>query len=545
MKLLRAGIALLVWCLLFGGCYLGTDIEILRERVRDDKKDLDLTGTISISPSTNVTTGTELTATYSGSETVTLSYQWKRGTADVGTDSNKYTPAEAGSYTVTVSADGYKSKTSAAVAVTGETLETFTVTFNSGGGNAVPSQTVIKGAKATEPQSVTRSGYTLDGWYRDNTTFQNEWNFATDTVTANITLYAKWNQTAAGALELAGTVSISAEGNSFTINTELTATYSGSETVTYQWKKDGANVGTNSNKHTPTESGSYTVTVSATGYNPKTSAAVDVSDPSLPYLAGTVTISPNVGVETGTELTANYSGNEPVTYQWKKDGANVGTNSNKHTPTESGSYTVTVSATGYNSKTSAAVIVTVTVTVVTFDANGATGTAPAGQMANTGSSITLPGVGNLTRTGYTFGGWNTNASGTGTNYNTGESFTVTDDIILYAQWLPNTTGITLNIEQIIDGAPIIADITISRTNNGYPVTFPVSVNASDYDAGSINWEVAGVGAYAGQTVTGSGGSFTLDAAEVKYNSLGIHALTLTVTKDGQQYQKAIPFTIVQ
>jgi hypothetical protein len=74
-------------------------------------------------------------------------------------------------------------------------------------------------------------------------------------------------------------------------------------------------------------------------------------------LSGTITISPDTGVSTGTKLTATYSGNETVSYQWKKDGANVGTNSNEYKPDEAGSYTVTVSAAGYKSKTSVAVIV--------------------------------------------------------------------------------------------------------------------------------------------------------------------------------------------
>jgi len=102
-------------------------------------------------------------------------------------------------------------------------------------------------------------------------------------------------------------------------------------------------------------------------------------------------------------------------------------------------------------------------------------------------------------------------------------------------------GINLNIKQITDGAPVINDsITISQT--GSPKIYPVTVSTpSAYS--SIAWEVAGVGNYEGQSVPGSGATFTLDAGNVKYNSPGGHTLLLTVTKDGQQYQKVIPFTI--
>ncbi|MDR2943468.1 MAG: leucine-rich repeat protein [Treponema sp.] len=177
---------------------------------------------------------------------------------------------------------------------------------------------------------------------------------------------------------LQGTIAIT-PNSGVQINTELIATYSGSEQIAYQWKKDGNNVGANSNKYKPATAGSYTVTVSAEGYNPKTSAVVDVSDPSLSTLQGTVNITPNSGVITGTELTAVYSGSEPVAYQWKKDGNNVGVNSNKYKPATAGSYTVTVSASNYNPKTSAAV----NVTVPTFNAATAFKTWLDAQPANT------------------------------------------------------------------------------------------------------------------------------------------------------------------
>ena len=74
------------------------------------------------------------------------------------------------------------------------TPETFTVTFNSNGGSAVPNQTIEKGKTVTEPQGVTKANNTLDGWYKESA-LSTQWIFATDTVTAPITLYAKWSET--------------------------------------------------------------------------------------------------------------------------------------------------------------------------------------------------------------------------------------------------------------------------------------------------------------------------------------------------------------
>jgi len=105
-----------------------------------------------------------------------------------------------------------------------------------------------------------------------------------------------------------------------------------------------------------------------------------------------------------------------------------------------------------------------------------------------------------------------------------------------------TTGITLDVKQIIDDAPLFTGITISRSDANKTYTVTVS-NPSDYT--SIAWEVAGVGAYTDQIITGNGATFTLDAEDVRYNAIGTHFLILTVTKDSQQYQRAIPFAIVQ
>jgi uncharacterized repeat protein (TIGR02543 family) len=80
---------------------------------------------------------------------------------------------------------------------------------------------------------------------------------------------------------------------------------------------------------------------------------------------------------------------------------------------------------------------------VTFNVNGATGTPPASQAVAIGSGFTLPGASGLTKTGYIFGGWNTTAAGTGTNYSAGSSFTPTGNNTLYARWFIGTVTIDM------------------------------------------------------------------------------------------------------
>ena len=69
----------------------------------------------------------------------------------------------------------------------------FTVTFEEDDGDPAPAaiRDIAKGSKVTEPPDMTRAGYTFGGWYKE-AAFTNRWDFYTDTVTKNITLYAKW-----------------------------------------------------------------------------------------------------------------------------------------------------------------------------------------------------------------------------------------------------------------------------------------------------------------------------------------------------------------
>ncbi|MFJ5767750.1 InlB B-repeat-containing protein, partial [Lysinibacillus sp. NPDC093210] len=67
----------------------------------------------------------------------------------------------------------------------------YTVSFEVSGGSAVPSQTVAHGEKVTVPPAPTKAGYTFEGWYTDDER-TNQYDFTNNVITANTTLYAKW-----------------------------------------------------------------------------------------------------------------------------------------------------------------------------------------------------------------------------------------------------------------------------------------------------------------------------------------------------------------
>jgi uncharacterized repeat protein (TIGR02543 family) len=82
---------------------------------------------------------------------------------------------------------------------------------------------------------------------------------------------------------------------------------------------------------------------------------------------------------------------------------------------------------------------------VIYVGNGATG----GSVPSDGSSpyqdgatVTVLGAGNLTRTGYSFNGWNTAANGSGAAYHPGDTFSMPASVVtLYAQWTINSYAV--------------------------------------------------------------------------------------------------------
>jgi hypothetical protein len=148
--------------------------------------DSDLSGAITISPSSNVYTGMELSANYTGGEAV--SYQWMRNGTNAGTNSSKFTPSEEGKYTVTVSSTGYKSKTSAEVGVVSLPDNKVVVAFKDWNGDTLKTDVIDKNSSVQKPTNdPTQIGYTFKEWQLSGAAYD-----FNQPVTQSITLVAKY-----------------------------------------------------------------------------------------------------------------------------------------------------------------------------------------------------------------------------------------------------------------------------------------------------------------------------------------------------------------
>lgn len=74
---------------------------------------------------------------------------------------------------------------------------------------------------------------------------------------------------------------------------------------------------------------------------------------------------------------------------------------------------------------------------VTYNANGGSST-PSSQTFAIGQSVKLAAA--ISRTNYSFAGWNTNSSGTGTTYTAGSWYSFSGNITLYAKWTSSSGG---------------------------------------------------------------------------------------------------------
>ena len=67
----------------------------------------------------------------------------------------------------------------------------FTVSFNTDGGSAVDSRSVLNGKTVDEPSAPTKDGYVFAGWYSDKA-MTKSFDFSTILITEDTVVYAKW-----------------------------------------------------------------------------------------------------------------------------------------------------------------------------------------------------------------------------------------------------------------------------------------------------------------------------------------------------------------
>lgn len=153
-----------------------------------------------------------------------------------------------------------------------------------------------------------------------------------------------------------------------------------------------------------------------------------------------VQISNGIYWRAGSTLTVN--GSVPLYYYGTNDFGGSGDKIN-FTPSTAGKYRFTWN---HQDKT----IKLEPFYSVIYNGNSHTsGDVPTTSLHLKGSTVTVASnSGNLARTGYTFGGWNTNSAGTGTNYTAGSgSFTMgSSNTTLYAKWNENKYNVDISTD---------------------------------------------------------------------------------------------------
>ena len=156
-----------------------------------------------------------------------------------------------------------------------------TVTFNTQGGGEISPQSVAYDDYVIKPSDPQRLLYAFEGWYKEAECI-NAWNFASDTVKSNTTLYAKWHSVLVPVGISCAKTDAALYGAS---NGSITLTATGGNTGTYGYSIDNGTTWQSSGYYGNVSAGTYNVKVCDAG-NQSNSASAEITI-SQPPLKGT------------------------------------------------------------------------------------------------------------------------------------------------------------------------------------------------------------------------------------------------------------------
>ncbi len=320
-----------------------------------------------------------------------LTYQWKKdGTNIIGATASSYTATVAGSYTVGVTNSSNCSSTSNATIVTVNNLPSTPSVMASGATN------FCQGGSVT----LTSSSSNGNQWYNNGTLISGATGSTYSATATGVYTVITTTGSCASLISNAVTVTVNALPSSVITTAGPTAFCSGGSVVlnantgtglTYQWKKDGANIsGVTASSYTATTAGSYTVVVTNSSNCSSTSNATIVTVNNLPSTPSVVASGVTNFCQGGSVTLTSSSSNGN---QWYNNGTLIsGATSPTYTATTTGVYTVITTTGSCASLISNAVTVTVNAlpsSVIT--AAGPTSFCSGGSVvlnANTGTGLT-------------------------------------------------------------------------------------------------------------------------------------------------------------
>jgi hypothetical protein len=377
--------------------------------------------TLSLNAATTITTqpsaqsscvGGTATFTVAGAGTGTVTYQWKKdGNSIAGATSATYTintvaAGDAGNYTADVTAQcGTVTSNAAALTISsGTTINTQPVAQSACLGGSVSFNVAASGS-GTITYQWKKNGTDITG--ATSATYSIASVTAGDAANYSVAVTSGCGSTTStsAALTITPSTNISTQPSAATVCSGASASFtvaaSGSA-LTYQWRKNGANISGATNatytiaSTAGTDAGSYDVVVTGTCGN-ATSAAVTLTVNTSPVI--TTQPAPVTACQGAAAVFNVGATGTGLTYQWRKGGVNItGATSSSYAiasiaPADAGSYDVVITGTCAPSVTSSTASLTVnTPPVIT--------TQPVSQSACLGSQVTFSVTATGTGVGY-------------------------------------------------------------------------------------------------------------------------------------------------